>query len=71
MNPTYKVLGELIVFFGLIFLVPYLFLLIWNYVMPSLCGFNEITYWQSFLLGIGLRLINGSSGLRRLITEKD
>ena len=71
MNPIDKVLGKLLVFFGLIFLVPYLFLLIWNYVMPSLCGFNEITYWQSFLLGVGLRLINGTIGLRRLITEKD
>lgn len=51
----------------LMFLVPWLFMLIWNHIMPSLCNFNEITYWQSFWLGIGLRLIDGTLGLRRVL----
>ncbi len=51
----------------LIFLIPFIFMLIWNYIIPELCGFNMITYWQSFFLGIGIRLINGTMTIRRKI----
>ena len=47
-----------------IFIIPLLFMLIWNKIMPVLCGFNTITYWQSFFLGIAVRLINGSISIK-------
>lgn len=47
-----------------IFIVPLLFMVVWNKIMPVLCGFNTITYWQSFFLGIGIRLVNGSIGIK-------
>jgi len=47
-----------------IFIIPLLFMVIWNGIMPVLCGFNTITYWQSFFLGISIRLINGSIGIK-------
>lgn len=47
-----------------IFIIPLLFMVIWNEIMPVLCGFNTITYWQSFFLGIAIRLINGSVGIK-------
>ena len=53
----------------LIFLIPFIFMLIWNYIIPELCGFNMITYWQSFFLGIGIRLINGTIAIRRKLNE--
>ena len=53
-----------------VFIIPYFFMLIWNNIMPTLCNFNLITYEQSFFLGLGLRLINGSIGIRRDIKEK-
>lgn len=52
-----------------IFLGPAIFMLIWNNIIPQLCGFNEITYWQSFFLGIGIRLVNGSIGTRRKLDK--
>lgn len=52
-----------------IFLGPAIFMLIWNNIIPQLCGFNEITYWQSFFLGIGIRLVNGSVGTRRKLDK--
>lgn len=47
-----------------IFITPLLFMLIWNKIMPVLCGFNTITYWQSFFLGVAVRLINGSINIK-------
>ena len=53
-----------------IFIIPLIFMLIWNNIMPDLCGFNEITFWESFFLGIGLRLINGTLSIRRILNER-
>jgi len=54
--------------FGLrCFLLPFFFLLIWNKIMPSACGFAELTYWQAFFLGLGLRLINGTPLVSKLL----
>lgn len=47
-----------------IFIIPLFFMIIWNEIMPDLCGFNIITYWQSFFLGIAVKLINGSIGIK-------
>lgn len=47
-----------------IFIIPLLFMLIWNKIMPVLCGFNTITYWQSFFLGVAVKLINGSISIK-------
>ena len=58
METVVKIILELV---G-IFLIPFLFMLIWNNIMPVVCGFGLLTYWQSFFMGIGLRLINGSVG---------
>ncbi len=52
-----------------IFLGPAIFMLIWNNIIPQLCGFNEITYWQSFFLGISIRLVNGSIGTHRKLDK--
>ena len=46
------------------FIGPLIFMLIWNWIVPELCGFNTITYWQSFFLGFGLRALNGTVGTR-------
>lgn len=50
------------------FIGPLIFMLVWNYIIPGLCGFNSITYWQSFFLGFGLRALNGTVGTRRDIS---
>lgn len=47
------------------FIGPLIFMLIWNWIVPNLCGFNTITYWHSFFLGFGLRALNGTVGTRR------
>lgn len=57
------------ILFGL-FLTPFLFMLIWNNIMPQVCGFTEITFWQSFFLGVGLRLINGSLGINNKLDKQ-
>ena len=64
-----RLLGKITVILAAAFLVPYLFLLIWNHIMPEVCGFQELTYWQSFFLGLGLRLINGSAGIKNRLDE--
>ena len=65
--------SEILIDIIAIFLIPFLFMLIWNNIMPVVCGFTVLTYWQSFFLGIGLRLINGTVGssrrLNRLINK--
>lgn len=64
-----SIILEVILNIILIFLIPFIFMLIWNYIIPELCGFNMITYWQSFFLGVGIRLINGTLAIRRKINE--
>ena len=53
-----------------IFILPFLFMLIWNNIMPTLCGFALITYWQSFFFGLGLRLINGTVGIKLQLNDQ-
>ena len=64
-----SIILEVILNIILIFLIPFIFMLIWNYIIPELFGFNMITYWQSFFLGVGIRLINGTLAIRRKINE--
>ena len=47
-----------------LFVVPAIFMLVWNVIITDVCGFSNITYWQSFFLGIGVRAINGSIGIK-------
>lgn len=47
----------------LFFVAPWIFMIIWNKIIPGVCGFEMLTYWQAFFLGLGLRFINGTRGL--------
>lgn len=40
-----------------LFLSPLFVMWIWNWIVPGLCGFNEITYWHSFFACILGRLL--------------
>ena len=67
-------LGEVFIYFicflAAIFIGPAIFMIIWNNIIPNLCGFNEITFWQAFFLGLGIRVINGSIGIKSKIDNK-
>ena len=64
-----KIAYNLVKKLTMLFLFPFLFLIIWNKIMPDVCGFAELTYWQAFFLGLGLRLINGSVTTKMSMTE--
>lgn len=51
------------------FLLPFFFMLIWNKIMPEVCGFQILTYWQAWFIGLGLRCINGSVGIATKLDE--
>jgi hypothetical protein len=53
-----------------LFLFPFFFFVIWNEIMPDVCGFAELTYWQAFFIGLGVRFINGSVSTKLLMNEK-
>lgn len=45
-------------------LLPVIFMLVWNLVITKVCGFEQITYLQSFFIGVAIRAINGSFRVR-------
>ena len=52
----FKIIGVVLVAFLvavlLNFLTAYFVVLCWNYVMPTLFGLPQITYWQAFVLSL-------------------
>lgn len=64
-----EIVATLFVALCKIFLIPFFFMLIWNAIMPQVCNFQELTYWQSFFIGIGLRLINGTISIKSTLNE--
>ena len=54
-----------------IFLYPLFFMLIWNWIIPAVCGFTIITYWQAFFIGLMVRLINGSIGIKSRLDNRE
>ena len=52
-----------------VFLLPYFFQLIWNWIMPEVCGFQTLTYWQAWFIGFGLRCINGTNKIKEDLDE--
>jgi hypothetical protein len=48
---------------------PLIFMLVWNNVVIDLVAVKEITFWQSFFLGLGIRAINGTPGIKRNLQE--
>ena len=47
---------------GMIFLVAYIFMLLWNWLMPDLFGLGTLTYWKAFGLLILAKIIFGFGG---------
>ncbi|UOY08579.1 hypothetical protein L0P88_08495 [Muricauda sp. SCSIO 64092] len=47
---------------GLLFLIGYVVMLLWNWLMPELFGLTTITYWQAFGILILAKIIFGFGG---------
>lgn len=43
----------------MISIVPFLFMLLWNWVVPSITGWSSLNFWQAFGIVILLRLVFG------------
>lgn len=50
----------IILVFVLLFPLAYVCMLLWNYVIPSLFGLRDITYWEMFALMFLARLMFGN-----------
>lgn len=49
----------ILIIFILIFIIPYIGMVMWNCVMPQVFGFGEITYWQMVYLYLLIRWLFG------------
>ena len=54
-NSSNTTVTDVIVAIGLLFLFPYIAMLIWNWQIAPNFGIATLTYWQSFFIGIMLK----------------
>ena len=47
-----KILGLIVTIALVIALVPFLIMVLWNWLMPVIFGLPIVTFWQAFGLGI-------------------
>lgn len=69
------ILSALIAALIMAFITPWIVMLLWNALVPTIFGLTTITYWQSFGLSILISLLFGGNmtyaELRRELRSKD
>ncbi|MFX0555840.1 hypothetical protein ACOCEA_03540 [Maribacter sp. CXY002] len=59
---TFKILFFILLGIGIAFLVGYIFMRLWNWIMPDLFGVPELSYWKAVGALILAKIIFGFGG---------
>ncbi len=55
-------LGIIIAILLVLTIVPFILMIVWNFVMPTVFGLPQIDLWQALALFIVFRILTGNNG---------